>query len=776
VRARFEPLLGHDFSQVRVQPDMPLPEHLPAAAVTLGNDVAFAPGRYAPETPRGKRLLAHELTHVVQHAGTHSTAPAGVGKREDPSEREAESAADALATGRPVSISAPPSAAVAPGFLDWVEDTASGAWDAVSGVAEGAVDFAEDVGSTVYSGMKAGAGYIREGVGYAKEGITWAEDEVASGAHWLEDKAEGIPGLEQLAWLGGHAVEGFTDMTGGLAKAGLGLVGGLGEMTVDPVDTAIGLEKLSENIPIIGYAPKAVHALASNVFGDGSNEDLMRALNPITSTKDSLSFMGNVGKGFMGQYAPAIEGGHPIDAAYNFAGDIFGFIASGGETAAAKAGEISKLADAGKMGELADAGKAAELANAGKGAAAGELAEGGKLAETAKPATLGEGISKNLEQIASEGGGHTPPPTPPPPGGGHALPPTPAAPGGGGAVPGRQILDPWPKDMGPQPPLKPNQVRMELPKSGLTPGTERAIAEGVKPGELPTSVNKVGSKADKSFANLADDATKADQTFAVNKKIRANAARKELREDIVDRLGEQRARGEASEEFQDLADETTLEQAEGLAEGSMGFKEAEAQGSHEEASLSEDALAGGRARGERAHRRGIHGNQFTKPSEFQPVDPNYDIHEPFVEQSGKPGTPPESRAEMDRAVPAGAAETWAGGGESAFLDVIELMRNPDKLAEALEEALNGGGPPGKGRGGPRLSAEEQAARENKALDAANAREYQGTPGKKVGGKEVGPKQAPRWMGRADDASRARVDAEWAAMQEWLEKMGLAKKK
>jgi hypothetical protein len=40
-----------------------------AQAFTLGRDVVFGAGQYAPETMRGKRLLAHELTHVVQQSG-----------------------------------------------------------------------------------------------------------------------------------------------------------------------------------------------------------------------------------------------------------------------------------------------------------------------------------------------------------------------------------------------------------------------------------------------------------------------------------------------------------------------------------------------------------------------------------------------------------------------------------------------------------------------------------------------------------------------------------
>jgi Domain of unknown function (DUF4157) len=40
-----------------------------AAAVTIGRDVYFGPGRFRPDTPEGARLVAHELAHVVQQAG-----------------------------------------------------------------------------------------------------------------------------------------------------------------------------------------------------------------------------------------------------------------------------------------------------------------------------------------------------------------------------------------------------------------------------------------------------------------------------------------------------------------------------------------------------------------------------------------------------------------------------------------------------------------------------------------------------------------------------------
>jgi hypothetical protein len=73
VRADLEPRLGLDFSGVRVHSDgsaAALSRDLGAAAFTVGPDVFFANGRYAPETREGKRLLAHELVHTAQQGAT----------------------------------------------------------------------------------------------------------------------------------------------------------------------------------------------------------------------------------------------------------------------------------------------------------------------------------------------------------------------------------------------------------------------------------------------------------------------------------------------------------------------------------------------------------------------------------------------------------------------------------------------------------------------------------------------------------------------------------
>src|SRR5262249_30872180 len=71
-RAFFETRIGADCSQVRVHPDAvaaDTAESIQAKAFTVGHDIAFNRGQYAPQSPRGQHLLAHELTHVVQQQG-----------------------------------------------------------------------------------------------------------------------------------------------------------------------------------------------------------------------------------------------------------------------------------------------------------------------------------------------------------------------------------------------------------------------------------------------------------------------------------------------------------------------------------------------------------------------------------------------------------------------------------------------------------------------------------------------------------------------------------
>jgi len=98
VRTSLEPHFGRDFSDVRVHTGAEadaLSRQLGARAFTTGQDIFFRSGDYQPESEEGKKLLGHEMTHVVQQGGaaisrqaveTEKKAPAG--------EKEAEEALD----------------------------------------------------------------------------------------------------------------------------------------------------------------------------------------------------------------------------------------------------------------------------------------------------------------------------------------------------------------------------------------------------------------------------------------------------------------------------------------------------------------------------------------------------------------------------------------------------------------------------------------------------------------------------------------------------------
>jgi hypothetical protein len=88
IRRKLEPAFGTDFSQVQVHTDAQASAdagQLDAQAFTVGRDISFAAGAYAPHTTPGQRLIAHELAHVVRRDSgtvfrqTQPPPPAGGG-------------------------------------------------------------------------------------------------------------------------------------------------------------------------------------------------------------------------------------------------------------------------------------------------------------------------------------------------------------------------------------------------------------------------------------------------------------------------------------------------------------------------------------------------------------------------------------------------------------------------------------------------------------------------------------------------------------------------
>jgi uncharacterized protein DUF4157 len=116
-RGFMESRLGADFGDVRVHTDSRATESaksVQAHAYTVGNDVVFQSGKYEPQTESGQRMLAHELTHVVQQRsgpvdGTPAPGGIKISHPSDTFERAAESSADqVMSSATPAPIAAAP--------------------------------------------------------------------------------------------------------------------------------------------------------------------------------------------------------------------------------------------------------------------------------------------------------------------------------------------------------------------------------------------------------------------------------------------------------------------------------------------------------------------------------------------------------------------------------------------------------------------------------------------------------------------------------------------
>jgi hypothetical protein len=109
-REFMEPRFGHDFGRVRVHADAKAARSAQAVnahAFTAGWHVAFGAGLFAPSTDAGRKLLAHELQHVVQQAPVASALDAGAPLRLDPPASHAEAEAEAAASRFPNGLGAP---------------------------------------------------------------------------------------------------------------------------------------------------------------------------------------------------------------------------------------------------------------------------------------------------------------------------------------------------------------------------------------------------------------------------------------------------------------------------------------------------------------------------------------------------------------------------------------------------------------------------------------------------------------------------------------------
>ena len=109
-----EQRFGHDFSRVRVHSGTAAQQSaqdVNAIAYTVGHNIVFGADQFAPGTHEGRRLLAHELAHVVQQSGSGGIHVDSTNEKRGPSpiplEKTSRNTSDASSSSRilPPSIS-----------------------------------------------------------------------------------------------------------------------------------------------------------------------------------------------------------------------------------------------------------------------------------------------------------------------------------------------------------------------------------------------------------------------------------------------------------------------------------------------------------------------------------------------------------------------------------------------------------------------------------------------------------------------------------------------
>lgn len=254
---------GHDFGNVRIHTDslaVDAAAGVNAKAYTVGNDIVFGEGHYAPGTTEGDRLLAHELTHVVQQE-TYGPGDANrLSRREDASEQEADAISLQIIAGESARVQAMPSAAFAReeedhstrDYLINMAATAGGFLPGPLGILAGAVGGEESIRQLP------GANDPSADMKNVEGGLGFMNGIMGTAASMAGFDAAAAVGLGEGAGLGAGAVAGGAGLEGAAALGPAGLVLGAGlagaatghmlaehtEVGQDSVDTIGGIDSL----------------------------------------------------------------------------------------------------------------------------------------------------------------------------------------------------------------------------------------------------------------------------------------------------------------------------------------------------------------------------------------------------------------------------------------------------------------------------------------------------------------------------------------------------
>jgi hypothetical protein len=203
-----------------------------------------------------------------------------------------------------------------------------------------------------------------------EEGSWWdravdsVESTVSDLAHDAAEAVSDVPVLGTVAEVGADMVEGIAQFDSGLLKGAGTLVGGIVNMAEHPVDTVMGLESMTEHIPIVGTPLKAVHEVYDIAVNDKDIGDAISDLNPV----NDLNYWEKVGSAVIKPYEQEIEEGKYMEAFGRGVFDIGSILLTGGEAVA-----VEGAADAGRVAEVARVAEGAEVASDAARATEGAL-------------------------------------------------------------------------------------------------------------------------------------------------------------------------------------------------------------------------------------------------------------------------------------------------------------------------------------------------------------------------------------------------------------------
>jgi Domain of unknown function (DUF4157) len=289
---------GHDFSSVRIHTDSAAAgssRAINANAYTIGQDIVFSDNKYSPGSSEGKKLIAHELTHVVQQSQVPSTSEEPVVSHpQEPSEQEADQVASHIVSSTETDASMPAgvneaglnassNAATAPTVSrDGDDDNqeSGGLGGVLSSFAGPAIEAAGDVGDAL--GVP-GAGMIAGALGTTMSASEGMEEgggigSAAKTALGLLNTTSAIGGFG-LGEAGGTALGALPEAAAAGELGTLGMAGPVGAVAGAGVagwEAGKGLDKLSNYI-------------GQQVTGD---------------TKGDYSISGGIGSGLMDVLGP----------------------------------------------------------------------------------------------------------------------------------------------------------------------------------------------------------------------------------------------------------------------------------------------------------------------------------------------------------------------------------------------------------------------------------------------------------------------------------------